>query len=81
MSEKITLIEVNKDGTQKETISISRDDLNIGVRALMELRRNNMGMISISQISKLEEFIKKTGQTRFTKQQLHKIIGDTEDAI
>ena len=81
MNEKITLWEVKKDGTQVETISVSREDLNIGVKALSELKRNNMGMVSVKQIDKLESHIKKTGQTRFTKKQIHEIIGETENAI
>ena len=81
MSEKITLTEVRKDGTTVESISISREDLSIGVKALSELRRNNMGLVTVVQIKKLENHIKTTGQTRFTKRELHEIIGETEDAI
>lgn len=81
MSEKITLTEVRKDGTTVESISISREDLNIGVNALRELRRNNMGIVNIVQIKKLEDHIKSTGKTRFTKRELHEIIGENEDAI
>lgn len=81
MNDKITLWEVKKDGTQIETISVSREDLNIGVNALSELKRNNMGMVSVKQIAKLESHIKKTGQTRFSKKQIHEIIGETENAI
>ncbi len=81
MSEKITLTEVRKDGTKAESISISREDLKLGVNALRELRRNNMGIVTIVQIKKLEDHIKNTGQTRFTKRELHEIIGETEDAI
>jgi len=81
MSEKITLTEVRKDGTTVESISISREDLSIGVKALSELRRNNMGLVTVVQIKKLEDYIKRTGQTRFTKRELHEIIGETEDAI
>lgn len=81
MSEKITLTEVRKDGTTVESISISRADLSIGVKALSELRRNNMGMVTVVQIKKLEDYIKRTGKTRFTKRELHEIIGETEDAI
>ncbi|MCH4201375.1 MAG: hypothetical protein LKF54_00130 [Bacilli bacterium] len=81
MSEKITLTEVRKDGTTVESISISREDLNIGVNALRELRRNNMGLVTYGQIKKLEAHIKRTGQTRYTKKELHDIIGETENAI
>lgn len=81
MNEKITLWEVKRDGTQVETISMSREDLNIGVKALMELKRNNMGLVRVGQIAKLEDHIKKTGKTRFTKKELHEIIGETENAI
>ena len=81
MSEKITLTEVRKDGTTVESISISREDLSIGVKALSELRRNNMGLVTVVQIKMLEEYIKRTGKTRFTKRELHEIIGETEDAI
>ena len=81
MSENITLTEVRKDGTKVESISISREDLSIGVKALSELRRNNMGMVTVVQIKKLEDYIKRTGKTRFTKRELHEIIGETEDAI
>jgi len=81
MSEKITLTEVRKDGTTVQTISVSRKDLNIGVNALRELRRNNMGLVTVVQIKKLEDHIKKTGQTRFTKRELYEIIGETENAI
>ena len=81
MSEKITLTEVRKDGTKVESISISREDLNIGVKALSELRRNNMGLVTVVQIKKLEDYIKRTGKTRYTKKELHDIIGETENAI
>jgi len=81
MSEKITLTEVRKDGTKVESISISREDLNIGVKALSELRRNNMGLVTYGQIKKLEDYIKRTGKTRYTKNELHDIIGETENAI
>ena len=81
MSEKITLTEVRKDGTKVESISISREDLNIGVNALRELRRNNMGLVTYGQIKKLEDYIKRTGKTRFTKRELREIIGETEDAL
>ena len=81
MSEKITLTEVRIDGTTVGTISISREDLNIGVKALSELRRNNMGLVTYAQIKKLEDHIKRTGQTRYTKKELHDIIGETENAI
>ena len=81
MSEKITLTEVRKDGTKVESISISREDLNIGVKALSELSRNNMGMVTYGQIKKLEDYIKRTGKTRYTKKELHDIIGETENAI
>lgn len=81
MSEKITLTEVRRDGTTVETISISREDLNIGVKALSELRRNNMGLVTYGQIKKLEDYIKRTGKTRYTKNELHDIIGETENAI
>ena len=81
MSEKITLTEVRKDGTKVESISISREDLNIGVNALRELRRNNMGLVTVVQIKKLEDYIKRTGKTRFTKRELREIIGETEDAL
>ena len=81
MSEKITLTEVRKDGTTVESISISREDLNIGVNALRELRRNNMGLVTYGQIKKLEDRIKTTGKTRYTKRELHEIIGETENAI
>lgn len=81
MPQKITLTEVRKDGTQVPTISISRDDLYIGMIALKELRRNNMGLVTVGQIAQLEAYIKKTGQKRFTKKQLHEIIGETEDAV
>ena len=81
MTQKITLTEVRKDGTQAQSISISRNDLAIGVIALKELRRNNMGFVTVSQIKQLETHIKKTGQKRFTKKQLHEIIGEIEDAI
>ena len=81
MSEMITLTEVRKDGTKVNSISISREDLNIGVKALSELRRNNMGLVTVVQIKKLEDYVKRTGKTRFTKRELHEIIGETEDAI
>ena len=81
MSEKITLTEVRKDGTTVETISVSRADLNIGVKALSELRRNNMGLVNVVQIKKLEDYIKRTGQTRFSKREIRGIIGETEHAI
>ena len=81
MSEKITLTEVRKDGTIVESISISREDLSIGVKALGELRRNNMGLVTYGQIKKLEDYIKRTGKTRYTKKELHDIIGETENAI
>ncbi len=81
MTQKITLTEVRKDGTKVESISISREDLNLGVNALRELRRNNMGMVCVLQIDILKDHIKKTGQTRFNKKQLHEIIGETEDAV
>ena len=81
MSEKITLTEVRKDGTIVESISISREDLNIGVNALRELRRNNMGLVTYGQIKKLEDHIKRTGKTRYTKRELHENIGETEIAI
>ena len=81
MSEKITLTEVRKDGTKVESISIRREDLNIGVNALRELRRNNMGLVTYGQIKKLEDHIKTTGKTRYTKRELHEIIGETENAI
>ena len=81
MSEKITLTEVRKDGTTAESISISHEDLNIGVNALCELRRNNMGLVTVVQIKKLEDHIKTTGKTRYTKRELHEIIGETENAI
>ena len=81
MSEKITLTEVRKDGTTVETISISREDLNIGVKALSELRRNNMGLVTYGQIKKFEDHIKRTGKTRYNKKELHDIIGETENAI
>lgn len=81
MNEKITLTEVRKDGTKVESISISREDLNIGVKALSELHRNNMGLVTYGQIKKLEDYIKRTGKTRYTKKELHDIIGETENAI
>ena len=81
MSEMITLTEVRKDGTKVNSISISREDLNIGVKALSELRRNNMGLVTVVQIKKLEDYVKRTGKTRFTKRELHEIIGETENAI
>lgn len=81
MTQKINLTEVRKDGTRAQSISISRDDLTIGVIALKELRRNNMGFVTVGQIKQLETHIKKTKQKRFTKKQLHEIIGETEDAI
>lgn len=81
MSEKITLTEVRKDGTTVESISISREDLSIGVKALSELRRNNMGLVTYGQIKKLEDYIKRTSKTRYTKKELHDIIGETENAI
>ena len=81
MSEKITLTEVRKDGTTVESISISREDLSIGVKALSELRRNNMGLVTYGQIKKLEDYIKRTSKIRYTKKELHDIIGETEDAI
>ena len=77
----ITLTEVRKDGTKVNSISISREDLNIGVKALSELRRNNMGLVTVVQIKKLEDYVKRTGKTRFTKRELHEIIGETENAI
>lgn len=81
MTQKITLTEVRKDGTETQSISINRDDLIVGVIALKELRRNNMGFVTVSQIAQLEAHIKKTGQKRFIKKQLHEIIGEIEDAI
>ena len=81
MTQKTTLTEVRKDGTETQSISINRDDLIIGVIALKELRRNNMGFVTVSQIAQLEAHIKKTRQKRFTKKQLHEIIGEIEDAI
>lgn len=81
MNEKITLVEVKKDGSQRETITITREDLRIGAIALKELRRNNMGIVSVGQIDKVENYIKKTGQTKFTKKELQEIIGKTQNAL
>ena len=81
MNEKITLVEVKKDGSQRETITITREDLHIGAIALKELRRNNMGIVSVGQIDKVENHIKKTGQTKFTKKELQEIIGKTQNAL
>lgn len=81
MKEKITLVEVKKDGSKKETITITREGLYIGAIALRELRRNNMGMVSVGQIAKVEEVIKKTGKKKFTKKELQDIIGGTQNAL
>ena len=70
----ITLTEVKRDGTQTKSISISRDDLKCGAIALQELRRNNMGMISVVQVDALTKHIKKTKQIHFSKKEIAKII-------
>jgi hypothetical protein len=81
MNEKITLVEVKKDGSKRETITITQEDLHIGAIALGELRRNRMGMVSVGQIDKVEEYIKKTGKKKFTKKELQEIIGETQNAL
>lgn len=84
MSEKITLTEVRKDGTKVESISISREDLNIGVKALSELRRNNMGLVTYGQIKKLEDYIKRTGKMVASAkffQSFHLTFSDNRDSI
>ena len=70
----ITLTEVKRDGSEVKSISISREDLRDGARALYELRRNNMGMISVAQVDALTKHIKKTKQVHFSKKEIAKII-------
>ena len=76
----ITLTEVSPNGDKHSSISIKQSDLKVGVIALGELRRNNMGIVTVGQIRKLEDYIKKTGQKKFTKRELKAIIGETQDA-
>lgn len=70
----IRLTEIKRDGTQVQSVCISREDLYAGARALYELRRNNMGMISVVQVDALTKHIKKTKQIHFSKKEIAKII-------
>jgi len=70
----ISLTEIKRDGTKVQSVCISREDLRAGARALYELRRNNMGMISVVQVDALTKHIKKTKQIHFSKKEIAKII-------
>lgn len=76
----ITLTDVTPGRPKSEPLRITESELRIGVIALGELRRNNMGVIAYSQIKMLEDHIKKTGKTRYTKKELREIIGETKNA-
>ncbi len=76
----ITLTDVTPGRPKSEPIQIKESELRIGVTALGELRRNNMGIVNLGQITKLENHIKATGKKRYTKSELREIIGETEDA-
>jgi mRNA-degrading endonuclease toxin of MazEF toxin-antitoxin module len=79
-SKTITLTDVTPGAKKNPPLVINRHDLEIGVIALRELSRNNMGLVNYHQIKTLEKHIVETKKKRFTKKELHEIIGDTEYA-
>ncbi len=45
--------------------------------SMKELRRNNMGWVTLGQIDRLADYIRKSGKERFTKDEITEIIGET----
>jgi hypothetical protein len=74
----ITLIDVTPGRKPTDPVVLKFDDVQVGIIALRELRRNNIGMVNLGQIKKLENHITETGKKRFTKKELKNIIGEEE---
>lgn len=75
------MTEKKKPGTQKEITTTSAYKFFITNLAMKAIRRSKAGIVTVAQIDTLANHIMRTGQTRFTKEEIHQIIGETQNAL